>query len=71
VESRFKKDFGSDQNLSYIEIISYFKQDKIPDYLYIINKLYTVNYPIMYSSIFLGTVKLGFKELFGHHKKVP
>ena len=25
MESRFKKDFGSDQNLSYIKILSYFK----------------------------------------------
>ena len=34
VESRFKKDFGSEQNLSKIEILSYFKQGKITKYLY-------------------------------------
>ena len=28
VESRFKKDFGSDKNLSKIEILSYFERKK-------------------------------------------
>ena len=34
VESRFKKDFGSEQNFSEIEILSYFKHKKIPNHLY-------------------------------------
>ena len=38
VESRLKKDFGSDQNLSSIEILYYFKHEKIPIITYIDNR---------------------------------